>query len=269
MEKERLDQSIFSRGLVSSREKGKALIMAGQVYVNEQRVDKPGTTIKSTDRIEIKSNPFPYVSRGGLKLEKAIQVFQLVIKDKVVLDIGASTGGFTDCAIQNGARKVYAVDVGYGQLDWSLRNNPRVISLERKNARYITREDIPEPVDLITIDVSFISIRKLLPILSTFLKEDGQVIALVKPQFEAGKENVGKKGVVRDSTIHQEVLNEVIKDANLRGYVVKGLDYSPIKGPEGNIEFLLWLGKDQNIDLKNIMQLILETVHAAHGQLDN
>ena len=243
MKKTRLDLLLFEKGLAPSREKAKALIMAGQVFVNQVKIDKPGTLVDSTSLVEIKGSILPYVSRGGLKLEKAIRVFALDIKDKVVMDIGASTGGFTDCALQNGARKVYAIDVGYGQLDWSLRQDPRVINLERINARYLNPEIIPEFVDIITIDVSFISLEKILPVLQPFLKVNGWVLALIKPQFEAGREKVGKKGVVKDPAIHKEVIGRITQKAFEIGYTPRGLDFSPITGPEGNIEYLLWLEK--------------------------
>jgi 23S rRNA (cytidine1920-2'-O)/16S rRNA (cytidine1409-2'-O)-methyltransferase len=240
-EKERLDQLLVCKGLVNSREKGKALIMAGQVYVNQVRVEKPGTQIKITDSIEIKGKNHVYVSRGGLKLEKALATFSIDLNEKVVLDIGASTGGFTHCALLKGASKVYAVDVGYGQLDWSLRQDSRVVNLERVNARYLTHEQINEKVDIITIDVSFISLEKILPTIKGFLKETGLILALVKPQFEAGRENVGKKGVVRDKKVHIAVVENIIEFCRNIELEPLGLDYSPVKGPEGNIEFLLLL----------------------------
>lgn len=240
-EKDRLDQLLVLQGLVNSREKGRALIMAGQVYVNQVKVEKPGTQIKITDTIEIKGKTHIYVSRGGLKLEKALATFSVELKDKIVLDIGASTGGFTHCALLKGALKVYAVDVGYGQLDWSLRQDPRVVNLERVNARYLTDKQINEKVDIITIDVSFISLDKIIPAVKGFMKESGHILALVKPQFEAGRENVGKKGVVRDKKVHIAVVNNIIEYCRGIGLAPIGLDYSPVKGPEGNIEFLLFL----------------------------
>ena len=243
MEKERLDLLLVKKGLAASREKGRALIMAGQVYVNQVRTEKPGVLVNPADSIEVRGKPFPYVSRGGLKLEKALQVFGIVLQDKIVLDAGASTGGFTHCALLHGASRVYAVDVGYGQLDWSLRQDRRVISLERKNARRLEREDIPEQVDVITIDVSFISLEKIMPNLASFLRQGGQVIALIKPQFEAGRDKVGKKGVVRDPRVHREVIERVIGFCCANGLVPRGLSFSPLTGPEGNIEFLLWLEK--------------------------
>jgi 23S rRNA (cytidine1920-2'-O)/16S rRNA (cytidine1409-2'-O)-methyltransferase len=263
-EKERLDQLLVTKGLVASREKGKALIMAGVVYVNQVKVDKPGTLVSSADALEIRGKTAPYVSRGGLKLEKAIRAFHLEPAGRIVLDIGASTGGFTHCALSYGAAKAYAVDVGYGQLDWSLRQDARVINLERVNARYLTREQIPEDADLITIDVSFISLEKIFPAISGFLKEDGTIVALVKPQFEAGRENVGKKGVVREKNIHLSVLNKVIQAARECGLEPVGLDYSPVKGPEGNIEFLLALQKSAHTGTADWDKRSAEVVNAAH-----
>jgi len=243
LEKERLDQMLVKQGLVASREKGRALIMAGQVFVNKVKTEKPGTPVQSSDMIEIKGKPFPYVSRGGLKLEKALREFGIDLHGMTMLDAGASTGGFTHCALLNGAARVYAVDVGYGQLDWGLRQDSRVICMERKNARYLSGEDIPEPLDIITIDVSFISLEKILPALVLLLKPGGQVIALVKPQFEAGREKVGKKGVVKDPAVHREVIARIIDSCPDIGLVPRGLSFSPVTGPEGNIEFLLWLEK--------------------------
>lgn len=242
MEKERLDQMLVKKGLVASREKGRALIMAGQVFVNGLKVEKAGTAIDCADLIEIKGKSCPYVSRGGLKLEKALRVFGLDLTGKTVLDIGASTGGFTHCSLLHGAARVYAVDVGYGQLDWSLRQDSRVINLERKNARYLTAEEIPEPVDVITIDASFISLKKILPAVQAFLQENGLVITLVKPQFEAGREKVGKKGVVKDANVHLAVIKDIIDFSRGLGLETMAIDYSPVTGPQGNIEFLLLLG---------------------------
>ena len=243
MKKIRLDQLLVNQGLVSSREKGKALIMTGQVYINGEKAEKPGTGVHEDTVVEIKGEVLPYVSRGGLKLERALQEFALDLQDKLILDIGASTGGFTDCALKNGAKKVYAVDVGYGQIAWSLRQDPRVVVMERTNARYLTPEDIPEAIEVITIDASFISLRKLLAPLYELLKHDGFILALIKPQFEAGREQVGKRGVIKEQIIHRQVIQEVITYSNKLNFMVKGLTYSPIKGPQGNIEFLLWLQK--------------------------
>lgn len=242
--KERLDRLLLKQGLVSSREKARAEIMAGNVYVNGQREDKPGSTFDPEKAVlELKSRGLPYVSRGGLKLEKAVAVFGLDFSGFTGLDIGASTGGFTDCMLQNGAAKVYSVDVGYGQLDWKLRNDPRVVCLEKTNFRYVTREQIPDEIDFASCDVSFISLKLILPAAIGLLKSRGRMVCLIKPQFEAGREKVGKKGVVRDPAVHAEVINTVLGYAAESGFKVLGLSYSPIKGPEGNIEYLLYLEK--------------------------
>lgn len=241
--KARLDLILVQKGLVESREKAKSLIMAGKVYNDNIRLDKPGMMVDEGLNLTIKGDLHPYVSRGGLKLAKAIEVFQLDVKQKVIADLGASTGGFSDCALQNGAAKVYAVDVGYGQLDWKLRNDNRVISLERTNARYLTEDSLPEKVDLVVCDVSFISLTKIFPAMLLILKDEGQALVLIKPQFEAGPENVGKNGVVRDPEVHKLVLEKVLKEAEKLGFTIMGLDFSPIRGPEGNIEFLAWLKK--------------------------
>ena len=234
----------MERGLVTSRERAKAVIMSGVVYVNNQRADKPGMNVAETDEIEVRGDGLKYVSRGGLKLEKALQVFPIDLKDKICVDIGASTGGFTDCMLQNGAAKVYAVDVGYGQLAWSLRTDPRVVNIERTNIRYVTSEHIPELAGFISVDVSFISLGLVLPVAKTLLQDGGQMICLVKPQFEAGRELVGKKGVVRDPDVHTMVIEKTVATAIQLGFSVLGLDFSPIKGPEGNIEYLLHLQQD-------------------------
>lgn len=249
--KSRLDILLVQQGMVESREKAKALIMAGKVFSENIRLDKPGTMVNEELSLTIKGEIHPYVSRGGVKLAKAIKVFKLDLKDKVVADIGASTGGFTDCALQNGAVRVYAVDVGYGQLDWKLRNDDRVICLERTNARYLDEESLPEKVDFVVCDVSFISLTKIFPAMIRILKEQGQMLALIKPQFEAGPENVGKNGVVRDPQVHRNVLENVLLEAQNLGFVVLGLDFSPIRGPEGNIEFLAWLQKANNKNITN------------------
>lgn len=243
--KKRLDVELVDRGLVQSRERAKVVIMEGLVYVNGQKSDKAGTPVKEDDRIEVRGETLRYVSRGGKKLEKAMQVFPVVLEGCTCMDIGASTGGFTDCMLQNGAVKVYAVDVGYGQLAWSLRTDERVVNLERTNIRYITEEQVPQPVDFISVDVSFISLTLVLPVAHRLLKDGAQMVCLVKPQFEAGKDKVGKKGVVRDPQIHREVIHKVIDCAAELGFWVRGLDFSPIKGPEGNIEYLLFLQKPQ------------------------
>lgn len=243
--KKRLDVELVDRGLVQSRERAKVVIMEGLVYVNGQKSDKAGTPVKEDDRIEVRGETLRYVSRGGKKLEKAMQVFPVVLEGCTCMDIGASTGGFTDCMLQNGAVKVYAVDVGYGQLAWSLRTDERVVNLERTNIRYITEEQVPQPVDFISVDVSFISLTLVLPVAYRLLKDGAQMVCLVKPQFEAGKDKVGKKGVVRDPQIHREVIRKVIDCAAELGFWVRGLDFSPIRGPEGNIEYLLFLQKPQ------------------------
>ena len=250
--KERIDCALVSRGLIDSREKAKAVIMAGIVYVNNQKCDKPGDTVKPDDNIEIRGEKLKYVSRGGLKLEKAIKVFPIDVKDLVCADVGASTGGFTDCMLQNGAKKVYAIDVGYGQLAWKLRTDSRVVNLERTNFRYVDKDLIPEELDFASVDVSFISLTLILPVLHGLLKSDGRVVCLIKPQFEAGKENVGKKGVVRDKDVHVAVVKKITESALNGGFSVLGLDYSPVKGPEGNIEYLCYLQKSKSTqDLSN------------------
>ena len=244
-EKKRLDVAIFEQGYAESREKAQALIMAGVVYVNNQKADKSGAAIKPDDVIEVRENPLKYVSRGGLKLEKAMNVFGISLKDCICGDIGASTGGFTDCMLQNGAKKVYSVDVGYGQLAWKLRNDERVVNLERTNFRYATKETIPDELDFASVDVSFISLKRILPALYPLLKQKAFAVCLIKPQFEAGKEKVGKKGVVRDIEVHKEVLKTVTSFMSENGFSVLGLDFSPIKGPEGNIEYLAFLQKSE------------------------
>ena len=242
--KERLDVLLVKRNLAESREKAKAIIMSGNVFVNGNREDKAGTTFdEEKAQIEIKGHTLPYVSRGGLKLEKAIEVFGVDVKDKVCMDIGASTGGFTDCMLQSGAKKVFAVDVGYGQLAWKLRCDDRVVNLERTNIRYVTAEDIGEALDFASVDVAFISLKLVLPVAFQLLKENGGVVALIKPQFEAGKEKVGKKGVVKEQSTHIEVVRAIYDFAQEAGFSVLGLSFSPIKGPEGNIEYLIYLKK--------------------------
>ena len=242
--KKRLDVLLVERRLADSREKAKAIIMTGNVFVNGQREDKAGTTFdEEKASIQIKGHTMKYVSRGGYKLEKAIEVFGVDVRDKVCMDIGSSTGGFTDCMLQNGAVKVFAVDVGRGQLDWKLRQDERVVSMEKTNIRYVTPEDIGEGVAFASVDVSFISLALVLPAARNLLMEDGHMVCLIKPQFEAGREKVGKKGVVRDKAVHIEVIEKVIGIADRLHFKVLGLDYSPIKGPEGNIEYLIYLEK--------------------------
>lgn len=245
--KERLDVLLVNRGLAPSREKAKAIIMSGQVYVDGQKEDKAGTNFNENVKIEVRGNTLPYVSRGGLKLEKAVECFGVDVKDKICMDVGASTGGFTDCMLQNGAVKVYSVDVGHGQLAWSLRQDERVICMEKTNIRYVEPSDIPDKIAFASIDVSFISLTKVLLPVRNLLEEDGRVVCLIKPQFEAGREKVGKKGVVREKSVHMEVIEMVINYAVSIGFEVENLDYSPIKGPEGNIEYLLYLQKTDDI----------------------
>lgn len=264
--KERLDVLLVKRNLMESREKAKAVIMSGNVFVDGQREDKAGTTFPDTVQIEIKGNKLPYVSRGGLKLEKAIANFDVDLQDKVCTDVGSSTGGFTDCMLQNGAKKVFAIDVGTNQLAWKLRQDERVVCMEKTNIRYVTPENIGEPIDFSSIDVSFISLTKVLLPIRNYLKEDGQIVALIKPQFEAGREKVGKKGVVREKSTHYEVIELVLSYAASIGFQVLNLDYSPIKGPEGNIEYLAHLQKtdsvgtleDVSIDWKQIVEHAFE-----------
>ena len=243
MSKVRLDVLLVDRGLIPSREKAKATIMSGIVFVDGVRHDKPGMSVNDDCQVEIKGNTLEYVSRGGLKLEKALKYFGVSPEGLTCIDCGASTGGFTDCLLKNGAVKVYAIDVGYGQLAWSVRCDPRVVCLERTNIRYVTREQVPDPLDLAVCDVSFISLRLVLPVAYQLLKPDGQMLTLIKPQFEAGREKVGKKGVVRDPNVHIEVIENVLNSAKQIGFTPVGLTYSPIKGPEGNIEFLAHLRK--------------------------
>ena len=238
MSKIRLDVLLTEKGLLDSRERAKATIMSGQVFVNGQRVDKPGTSVPEDADIEIKGHTLEYVSRGGLKLEKALKYFDVSPKGKVCIDCGASTGGFTDCLLKGGAVKVYSIDVGYGQLAWSIRSDPRVVVMERTNIRNVTKQQVPDSPELGVIDVSFISLRIVLPVVRELLSETGEVLCLIKPQFEAGREKVGKKGVVRELSTHIEVLESFIKNANDAGFGVLGLTFSPIKGPEGNIEYL-------------------------------
>jgi len=243
MKKQRLDRLVFERGLAESRERARTSIMAGLVFVDGRRMDKPGTAVSPDSVIELRGETLPYVSRGGLKLEKALRVFPCSPAGKLCVDCGASTGGFTDVLLQNGAAKVYAVDVGYGQLDWRLRNDPRVVCMERTNVRYLSREQIPETLDLAVMDLSFISLRLVLPPVFSLLHEGGEVICLIKPQFEAGREKVGKKGVVRDEAVHLEVMRAFSAYSSAAGFALLGADYSPIRGPEGNIEYLGYLRK--------------------------
>ncbi|MBE5833096.1 MAG: TlyA family RNA methyltransferase [Butyrivibrio sp.] len=294
MAKERLDVILVNRGLATSREKAKTIIMSGDVFVNGQREDKPGTAFDETKitSLEVKGNELPYVSRGGLKLEKAVKNFGFSLQDAVCMDIGASTGGFTDCMLQNGAKKVYSVDVGHGQLDWKLRSDERVVCMEKTNFRYMVRDDIQDDLDFASCDVSFISLTKILIPARKLLKDGAQMVCLIKPQFEAGRENVGKKGVVRDPKVHEDVVHRIVDYVDIIGFDVLHLDFSPIKGPEGNIEYLIHIRKnpDRNEEVQDITEsdgitklakengektgyswsdamndLITKTVSAAHG----
>lgn len=247
--KERLDVLLVKRNLAESREKAKAIIMSGNVFVDGQREDKAGTTFSEEVHIEVKGNKLPYVSRGGLKLEKAIANFDVDLQDKVCTDVGSSTGGFTDCMLQNGAKKVFAIDVGTNQLAWKLRQDERVVCMEKTNIRYVVPEDLGEAIDFSSIDVSFISLTKVLTAIRNYLKEDGQIVALIKPQFEAGREKVGKKGVVREKSTHYEVIELVLSHALSIGLNVLNLDFSPIRGPEGNIEYLAHFQKSNEIGI--------------------
>ncbi len=257
-EKQRIDVYLFEHGLAESREKARALIMSGEVFVNDQRVDKPGTNISPEAHVEVRGNTCPYVSRGGLKLEKALRWFGVDPTGFVCSDSGASTGGFTDCLLQQGAKKVFAIDVGYGQLAWKIRNDARVVTMERTNIRHVTPEQLGEPLDLSVVDVSFISLKLVLPVIRALLKPTGQVLCLIKPQFEAGREKVGKKGVVREPQTHIEVLEQFLKTAQENDFSVCGLTFSPVKGPEGNIEFLGHLrvgaGSSVTVDLPQLVE---------------
>jgi len=266
MVKTRLDAYLLEQGKTDSREKARSLIMAGQVYINNQKADKAGMPVREGDLVEIRGNQNPFVSRGGLKLQKAVEGFGLNLTDQICMDVGASTGGFTDCMLQNGAQKVYAVDVGYGQLAWKLRTDARVVNLERTNIRYVEQQQI-DPLDMCSVDVSFISLTLVLPVVYKLLKEQGQAVCLVKPQFEAGREKVGKKGVVREKETHREVLQKIIGFAIKTGFSVCGMDFSPIKGPEGNIEYLLLLTKNADDALPDENK-INQLVEASHEMLD-
>lgn len=265
--KKRLDAAVVDLGLISGRDKAKGIIMAGQVYVNNQKADKPGQMVDDSDEIQVRGETLRYVSRGGLKLEKSMNTFGLSLDGLICADIGASTGGFTDCMLQNGAARVYAIDVGYGQLAWKLRCDHRVVNLERTNIRYVTKEQIPDPLDFISIDVSFISLSLVLPVAYDLLKDNCKVTCLVKPQFEAGRENVGKKGVVRDPAIHKMVISKVLEAAAQIGFSAKGLTYSPVKGPEGNIEYLLLLEKSNDVSCITAEDAD-KVVALSHGELD-
>lgn len=261
-EKIRLDSRIFELGLTESREKAKAFIMAGQVFVNGMKVVKAGSTVSPEDKIEVRGIS-EFVSRGGHKLKKALAVFPITLDGKICMDIGASTGGFTDCMLQNGASRVYSVDVGYGQLAWKLRSDPRVVNLERTNVRYITAEQVPDAIDFFSVDVSFISLCLVLPAAYPLLKDGGECVCLIKPQFEAGREKVGKKGVVRDKAVHAEVIAKIDTLVRELGFTVCGLDFSPIKGPEGNIEYLIYLKKNGGESLTIDIDAVVEASHAS------
>ena len=267
MSKKRLDVLLVERGLAPSREKAKIMIMEGNVFVENQREDKAGTNFPEDVNIEVKGPQLKYVSRGGLKLVKAMASFGVELKDKVCMDIGASTGGFTDCMLQNGATKVFSVDVGYGQFAWKLRQDERVVCMEKTNIRYVTPDDIGELLDFASCDVSFISLTKVLPAAKELLKDRGEMVCLIKPQFEAGREKVGKKGVVRDKAVHEEVIQKIVDFSKSMGFSVLNLDFSPIKGPEGNIEYLIYIRKEEGTD--NIWEdQVHEIVEQAHGTLD-
>ncbi|NFL34577.1 TlyA family RNA methyltransferase [Clostridium botulinum] len=261
--KERLDILLVEKGIITSRDKAKACIMEGKVFVDGQRVDKAGEKVSVIANIEYKGAKLKYVSRGGLKLEKAMKSYDISLEDKVCMDIGASTGGFTDCMLQNGAKKVYSVDVGYGQFAWKLRTDERVVCMERTNIRYVTLEDIGEPLDFASIDVSFISLKKIMPATLRLLKDTGEVVALIKPQFEAGREKVGKKGVVREISTHKEVVYGIIEFLKNENLNILGVGYSPIKGPEGNREYLVYFTKDNekesNFELDDVERVIEES----------
>lgn len=265
--KKRLDILVYEKGFAESREKAKAIIMAGQVYVDNQKADKCGTSYDENANIEVRGSVLKYVSRGGLKLEKAIDNFGLDLNGAVAMDIGASTGGFTDCMLQNGAKKVYSIDVGYGQLAWKLRTDERVVNLERTNMRKVTREQVPDAIDFFSVDVSFISLRLILPVARDLMAENAEAVCLIKPQFEAGREKVGKKGVVRDPSVHVEVVRGIFDFCLRSGFDVLNLDFSPIKGPEGNIEYLIHLKKSD--DPKSYTDITPEQlVKASHEALD-
>lgn len=265
--KERLDILLVDRGIITSRERAKTSIMAGKVFVDGRRVDKAGEKVPVTANIEYKGEKLPYVSRGGLKLEKAMKNFPITLKGKICMDIGASTGGFTDCMLQNGASKVFSIDVGYGQFAWKLRTDERVVCMERTNIRYVKPEDLGELVDFASIDVSFISLKKIMPATVELLKDNGEVVALIKPQFEAGKEKVGKKGVVRDIEVHKEVVFGIIDYLIEHNLNVLGVSYSPIKGPEGNIEYLVYFTKDTERESTFVREDVDKVVEASHTEI--
>lgn len=266
-EKKRLDTVVVDLGFAETRSKASAIIMSGEIFVNGQKETKAGYAVKDTDKIEFKGKKMPFVSRGGYKLEKAMKTFPITLENCICMDIGASTGGFTDCMLQCGASKVYAIDVGYGQLAWKLRTDERVVNLERTNFRYLTKETVTDEIDFASIDVSFISLKKILPVLFDFLKANGKTVALIKPQFEAGKDKVGKKGVVRDINTHKEVIGGIVDFAFETGFSVLGLDFSPIRGPEGNIEYLIYLSIDNEKQLLVDNNKIDEIADKSHTEL--
>ncbi len=266
-EKKRLDTVVVELGFAETRSKASAIIMAGQIYINGQKETKAGYSVKEKDAVEFIGKKMPFVSRGGYKLEKAMKAFDITLENCVCMDIGASTGGFTDCMLQCGASKVYSIDVGYGQLAWKLRTDERVVNLERTNFRYLTKETVQEEIDFASIDVSFISLKKILPVLFDFLIVDGQTVALIKPQFEAGKDKVGKKGVVRDENTHKEVISSIVDFAFETGFSVHNLDFSPIRGPEGNIEYLIYLSKSNDKSLNVTEDDINNIVRNSHFEL--
>lgn len=267
-QKKRLDVAVFEQGLAESRERAQAYIMAGDVYLNGIKASKAGQQVKPDDVIEVRTKSLPYVSRGGLKLEKAMQSFPILLTDKICMDVGASTGGFTDCMLQNGAVKVYSIDVGYGQLAWKLRSDGRVVNLERTNFRYVTREQVPDAVDFSSVDVSFISLGLILPVLHELLAPEGEAVCLIKPQFEAGKDKIGKNGVVRDRRVHTEVIEKVERLALENGFDILGLDFSPIKGPKGNIEYLIYLKKTYGEPENRSQMNVTDLVEKSHEVLD-
>ncbi|MBM6828073.1 TlyA family RNA methyltransferase [Anaerotignum lactatifermentans] len=267
-DKERLDVLLVQRNLAPGRDQAKAYIMAGTVYVDGMKEDKAGTKVPVTAQIEVRAASMKYVSRGGYKLEKAMEVFPITLEGKICLDIGASTGGFTDCMLQNGAAKVYSIDVGYGQLDWKLRNDERVVCLEKTNVRYVTKEQVPEEADFASIDVSFISLTKVLPAVTGVMQPAGQLVCLIKPQFEAGREKVGKNGVVKDIQVHKDVIAMIADYALANGLGILGLDFSPIKGPKGNIEYLIYLEKGkEGMSREEVEVLLKDVVETSHEVL--
>ncbi len=268
MEKKvRIDALLVDRQFFDTREKAKRALMSGIIYVNSQLIDKPGMKVKVDSDIEIRGKALPYVSRGGLKIEKAIREYGIDLQSLTCMDVGASTGGFTDCMIQSGAKKVYAVDVGYGQLDWKLRQDERVVCMERTNVRYLKREDIKDEIDFVSVDVSFISLRIVLPVVKELLKEKGKTIFLIKPQFEAGRQKVGRRGVVREKEVHREVIEEILNFVIEMGLSIKGITYSPIKGPKGNIEFLVYGHNVVDSNFSDVKKLAHDVVESAHSEL--